>query len=78
LDTNLKLLTVNQVAECLGLARSRVYLLLDAPTGGIASVHIGRARRVRATELAAYLDRLSQQTEQVASESRVQRGGKNT
>ncbi len=61
-DIGLRLLTVNEVAHCLGLARSRVYLLLDAPAG-IPSLRIGRARRVRATALAEYLDRLSQRPE---------------
>lgn len=50
------LLTVNEVAERLGLGRTKVYELLGR--GEIASVHIGAARRVPASALEAYVERL--------------------
>ena len=50
------LLTVEQAAQRLSLARSTVYELLL--TRQLASVKIGRSRRVLATDLADFVDRL--------------------
>jgi excisionase family DNA binding protein len=50
------LLTVDEVAERLGLGRTKVYELLGR--GEIASVRIGTARRVPASALEAYVERL--------------------
>lgn len=45
-----------EVATVLGISRGKVYDLFA--TGELASVKVGRLRRVRAEALAAYLDRL--------------------
>jgi excisionase family DNA binding protein len=50
------LLTVAEAAERLGLGRTKVYELLAR--GEIASVRIGAARRVPASALEAYVERL--------------------
>ena len=51
------LLTVGQVADALGLSRSKIYELLAA--GELPSLTIGRSRRVPADALAAWVaDRL--------------------
>ncbi|SQE00611.1 MULTISPECIES: helix-turn-helix domain-containing protein [unclassified Parafrankia] len=50
------LLTVDEAAQLLGLSRAKLYQLMK--TGAIASVSIGRLRRIPADELSAYVDRL--------------------
>lgn len=60
------LLTVEEAAQRLGLARSKLYPLMMA--GAIVSVKIGKSRRIPAFELDAYVDRLVQDQVQ-------QRGG---
>ena len=54
-----QLLTVDEVAERLSLSRSKVYELLAG--GDIPSVHIGRARRVIATDLDTWITRLKEE-----------------
>jgi excisionase family DNA binding protein len=46
-------LTVEEVAELLRVGRTTVYDLIR--TGRLASVTIGRLRRIRRTDLASYL-----------------------
>ena len=50
------LLTVEAAARTLSIGRSRLYELLNS--GKIESVHLGRSRRVPASVLQAYVDRL--------------------
>ena len=47
----------DQVAESLGVCRSRVYDLMR--TGVLPSVKIGRARRVPVSAVRAYVDQLT-------------------
>lgn len=55
------LLTVEQAAEMLGAGRTTVYQ--KVATGEITSFRIGRSRRIPASALAAYVERLvSEQT----------------
>ncbi|MBC2934697.1 helix-turn-helix domain-containing protein [Nocardioides sp. zg-1228] len=60
------LLTVEQVAQQLGISRARVYQLIrpnDDGTGPqIPSVTVGRLRRVAAADLIAYIDGLRVET----------------
>lgn len=58
------LLTVEQAAEQLSLSRATVYRLIKASE--VASVRIGRARRVPTDALADYVHRLSHQQSQAA------------
>ena len=51
------LLSPEQVAESLGVCRSRVYDLMR--TRGLPSVKIGRARRVPVSAVRAYVDQLT-------------------
>lgn len=51
------LLTVEQAAAELHIARRRVFELIR--DGQLPSVLIGRSRRIRTTDLAAYVDRLT-------------------
>jgi excisionase family DNA binding protein len=51
------LLSPDQVAESLGVCRSRVYDLMR--TRVLPSVKIGRSRRVPASAVRAYVDQLS-------------------
>lgn len=51
------LLSPDQVAESLGVCRSRVYDLMR--TGVLPSVKIGRARRVPVSAVRAYVDQLT-------------------
>ena len=51
-----QLLTVVEAAVSMGIGRSLVYRLLME--GELASVRIGRARRVPVTAIAAYIERL--------------------
>jgi len=55
---NKLLYTPTEAADLLGVSRSTLYELLRA--GEIASVRIGRSRRVPATALIAYVDRLAE------------------
>ncbi|GAA0509686.1 helix-turn-helix domain-containing protein [Saccharopolyspora thermophila] len=50
------LLTVEQAAERLSLSRTTMFRLIK--TGEIASVRIGKARRIPAEALDAYVNRL--------------------
>lgn len=50
------LLTAEEAGEVLGLSRTTVYALMA--TGALRSVKIGGARRVPATVLREYVDRL--------------------
>jgi len=52
------LLTAEEVAGLLGLSRSRVFELLYAKT--IVSVKIGKSRRVRRTDLEAFVESLDE------------------
>ena len=54
------LLRVEDVAELLGIGRTRVYLLIKC--GDLDSVKIGGSRRVPSTALQRYLDRLTGET----------------
>lgn len=51
------LLRVPEVAENLGISRAKVYELMAA--GELRSVKIGGCRRVRASDLVAYVDELA-------------------
>ncbi len=55
MDANPLLLTVEQAAEKLSLARSTLYQLVL--TGEVVSIKIGRSRRVPIDALADYIDR---------------------
>ena len=56
---NRKLFKVPEVAELLGLSRSLAYSLVMG--GQIASVKIGRARRIPGAAIDAFIERLSDQ-----------------
>lgn len=51
------LLTVNEVAESLGLSRSKTYDLISK--GQIRSVKLGRSRRITAEALAEFVEDLA-------------------
>ncbi len=51
------LLTVEEAAELLGLGRTTTYALIKS--GALKSVLIGRARRIRVTDLDAYAAQLT-------------------
>jgi len=55
------LLRPPEVARQLGLGRSKVYELLRA--GELRSVRVGRARRIPAAEVAAFVARLQSEAE---------------
>jgi excisionase family DNA binding protein len=55
------LLTVKQTASALSLSVAKVYELLAS--GAIASVHVGRARRVPRAELERFVDQLRAERE---------------
>lgn len=55
-DPTRLLLTVSEAARRLGIGRTLMYELIS--TGQIASVHVGRLRRVRPTDLEAYANSL--------------------
>lgn len=57
------LLTVEQTAAELHIARRRVFELIR--NGQLASVKIGKSRRIRSTDLADYVARLSDGTQQI-------------
>jgi excisionase family DNA binding protein len=50
------LLTVNEAAELIGLGRTTIYKLMDA--GDLASVHVGKSRRVPLDEVYDFIDRV--------------------
>jgi excisionase family DNA binding protein len=54
---NKLLYTPSEAADLLGVSRSTLYELLRA--GTLASVRIGRSRRIPATALTAYVDQLT-------------------
>ena len=56
MDSGPSLLRPNEVARQLGLGRSKIYQLMQA--GELRPVHIGRAVRIPAAEVAAYVARL--------------------
>jgi excisionase family DNA binding protein len=58
------LLTVEEAAEQLGIGRTLMYALIRA--GEVGSVHIGRLRRVRPTDLETYTARLTASTPNAA------------
>jgi excisionase family DNA binding protein len=61
-DIELSLLTVEDAARQLSLSRTTIYALLKG--GQITSVRIGRRRRIPATALTTYTNRLiAQQTD---------------
>jgi excisionase family DNA binding protein len=57
------LLTVEQTAAELHIARRRVFELIK--NGQLPSVRIGTSRRIRSTDLAEYVARLSDGAQQV-------------
>jgi excisionase family DNA binding protein len=57
-ETDLRLVTVAEAAEFLAVSRGALYALLGS--GQLASVHIGRARRIPMAELKRFVrERLS-------------------
>lgn len=60
LDPTRLLLTVPEAARRLGIGRTLMYELIS--TGQIASVRVGRLRRVRPTDLEAYANSLVAET----------------
>lgn len=52
------LMTVNEVAEATSFSRAHIYRLLAS--GELASVTIGRARRVRVRDLEEFIERQAQ------------------
>jgi excisionase family DNA binding protein len=52
------LLKVPEVAEQLGISRAKVYELIAA--GTLRSVKVGGCRRIRASDLHAFVDQLSE------------------
>lgn len=52
--TQLRLLDINDLIDLLKISRSSVYRLVDS--GALKSVRIGRFRRVRFEDLAAFVD----------------------
>ena len=52
-----RMLTVEQAAEALGIGRTTTYALVRS--GDLDSVKVGRLRRVSATAIHAYTDRLT-------------------
>ncbi len=52
------LITVEEAARLLAVARSHLYLHLQR--GSLPSVKIGRCRRIRVSELESFVDRLQQ------------------
>jgi excisionase family DNA binding protein len=52
------LLKVPEVAEQLGISRAKVYELIAA--GTLRSVKVGGCRRIRASDLRAFVDELSE------------------
>ena len=64
LDDDLRLVTLPDAARFLSVSRGSLYDLL--PTGQLASVHIGRSRRIPLGEIRRYVrDRLQRDTLQV-------------
>jgi excisionase family DNA binding protein len=64
MTTTKLLLTVEEAADQLGIGRTLMYSLLRS--GEVGSVHIGRLRRVRPTDLASYTAHLSAGTPDAA------------
>jgi excisionase family DNA binding protein len=56
---------VSEVAERLAMSVSKVWALILS--GAIPSVHVGRSRRVRSTDLSAWMDSLALATAATAS-----------
>lgn len=68
MDTNKKLLNVNEAATALGLGRSLVYTLVT--TGELVSIKIGRARRIPLSALDEFIARRLEQEMSDASVGR--------
>ena len=65
-DPDLRLVTLPDAAKCLAVSRGALYTLLS--TGELASIHIGRARRVPITELRRFIaQRLEQDSARQAN-----------
>ncbi len=56
MDEEPRWLRAEQVAEMLGIARTRVYELMAS--GAIKSIKLGRNRRVEVGEVTAFIERL--------------------
>ncbi|MFD8034688.1 helix-turn-helix domain-containing protein [Streptomyces sp. NPDC059717] len=54
------LLTAEQAAEVLQICRTKVYALMGS--GHLRSVQIGRSRRIRSSDLQAFVDSLHNET----------------
>jgi excisionase family DNA binding protein len=52
---------VKEAGELIGLGRSTIYKLMEA--GDLASVHVGKARRIPLDEAHAYVERLCQRNQ---------------
>ncbi|MBR7836977.1 helix-turn-helix domain-containing protein [Actinospica durhamensis] len=50
------LYTIPEAATALRISRTKLYELLDS--GELASIHIGRSRKIPAEDLRAYIDHL--------------------
>ena len=50
---------INEVAEILGLGKSKVYELVQS--GAIKTVYVGRARRIPTSEIDRFVERLEQE-----------------
>lgn len=55
------LLTIEEASDCLRIKKSKLYELLA--TGELKSLHIGRLRRIKVTELEAFVNRLASEQE---------------
>lgn len=63
------LLTLPEVGRVLAISRSKVYDLLNS--NALPSVHIGRSRRVRFSDVEAFIQQGSEQLQVVDTEARV-------
>lgn len=61
MDSNKLVVNPQQAAEMLGLSRKKIYDLMA--DGSIANFHIGRSRRIKVSELQAFVDRIEQADE---------------
>lgn len=63
------LLTVEETAAQLRIARRRVFEMIR--DGSLPSVKIGRSRRIRSVDLAAYVANLEPDAQQAATDANV-------
>ena len=63
------LLTVEETAAQLRIARRRVFEMIR--DGSLPSVKIGRSRRIRSADLAAYVAKLEPDVQQAAADAGV-------